>query len=540
MEAAGIYSWLPLGLRVLQRVTKIVREEMNRIGALEVSLPIAQPAELWQQSGRWEQYGPELQRFEDRRGRMFCLGPTHEEVICALARDSLNSYRDLPVTYYQIQTKYRGELRPRFGLMRCREFLMKDAYSFHADTASLEDSYRQMHGAYCRILDRLGLDYRVVAADSGTIGGDTSEEFQVLAAAGEDTIVVSEGGQYAANLEQASANTQVPATCASPLCELQQMETPDQHTMEEVCELLKLELCDTVKTLVVRGSQPEQPLIALVLRGDDRLNAVKAAHLPEIASPLEMASDEEIRASMGAGSGSLGPVDAPIPVLVDTKAAARRNFCCGANRDGFHYLNANWERDAEIGQVCDLREVQDGDPSPCGDGKLHLTRGIEVGHIFQLGDKYSKPMKVRVNDSNKNPLTPLMGCYGMGVSRILAAAIEQNHDDKGILWPESMAPFQLQIIPLSGGKIADFAEQLYNELLHTDLDVLLDDRPLRAGVKLTDFELIGVPHALILGERNFQQNQLEYRNRSTGDTRILPLQNVAQEVQIALQSQPKK
>ena len=529
MEAAGIYTWLPLGLRVLRRVAEIVRQEMDGAGALEISMPIAQPAELWQESGRWEEYGPELQRFEDRRGRMFCLGPTHEEVVCALARDALKSYRDLPVNFYQIQTKYRGELRPRFGLMRCREFLMKDAYSFDLDAEGMRESYRKMRVAYCNIFDRLGLNYRVVAADSGSIGGDLSEEFQVLSESGEDTIVFSEGGQYAANLESAET---LPPPAPEPVQQLalSEVATEGLHSIEAVCKALHLNAEGIVKLLLVRGASAEQPVIGLALRGDHRLNAIKAGNLPEVAAPLQMLPEEEIRQNMKAGPGSLGPVATGVPIIADRSAAVLANFCCGANKDGYHYLNANWGRDAEIAQTADLREVQAGEPSPAGDGALQVAKGIEVGHIFQLGNKYSTPMKVQVLDRSGRETVPLMGCYGIGVSRIVAAAIEQNHDDKGILWPEGMAPFQLQIIPLSSSnseEAAQKAEEIYRALQAEGVQVLLDDRDLRPGIKLSDFELIGVPRALIVGARGLRDGQVEYRLRQSGEVRMLPVAEAA-------------
>ena len=527
MEAAGIYSWLPLGLRVLRKVAEIVRQEMDATGALEVSLPIVQPAELWQTSGRWEAYGPELQRFEDRRGRMFCLGPTHEEVICSLARDNLKSWRDLPICYYQIQTKYRAELRPRFGLLRCREFLMKDAYSFHLDHDSLTHTYDRMRQAYCRILDRLGLQYRTVLADSGSIGGQTSEEFQVLAEAGEDQIACSEGGKYAANLERAAAMPPPPAAPENAAESLREVATPDCQTISQVCEQLDMEPVRTVKTLIVRGASADEPLLALVLRGDHQLNEIKAASMPELASPLQMADEDDIRAAMGAGPGSLGPVGSQLPVLVDAEAAALNDFCCGANKDGFHYLGANWQRDAQWRDIRDLRQVVDGDPSPEGDGKLRIHRGIEVGHIFQLGQKYSDPMDVRVLDDSGKEVTPLMGCYGIGVSRIVAAAAEQYRDDKGLTWPVAMAPFQVLLVPLSrasgtAGAEIELATRLHDELQQAGVEVLLDDRSGRAGIKLADAELIGIPHQLVIGERNLAKGQLEYRYRRDGQTEFWP------------------
>ncbi|MGI9345350.1 MAG: proline--tRNA ligase [Gammaproteobacteria bacterium] len=544
MEAAGLYSWLPMGLRVLRKVEAIVRQEMDAIGSLEVSLPIAQPAALWKQSGRWDEYGPELQRFEDRKGRQFCLGPTHEEVICALAREQIKSYRDLPVCYYQIQTKYRSELRPRFGLIRCREFLMKDAYSFHLDAESLEETYQQMRGAYSRIFDRIGLDYRIVKADSGSIGGSQSEEFQVLADSGEDRILLSEGGLYAANTELARAADPEKRTPTNQKLPIETVPTPELRTIEEVCTALQIPPESSLKTLIVKGNQTVAPrgaqgaqeaqgaqgtqgaLVALVLRGDHQLNELKAERQPEIAQPLTMASAEDIKTAMHASSGSLGPVNCPIPVLVDIHAAAVDNFCCGANQDDLHYLNANWERDAQWTRICDLRLAVEGDLSPAGDGILKAATGIEVGHIFQLSDRYSSPMSVQVLSPESKNVAPVMGCYGIGVSRILAAAIEQNADEKGIIWPSSIAPFQLAIIPLhsraQSPETVDLANDLYGKLRDAQIEVLLDDRDIRPGHKLADYELIGIPHALIIGERNLKNGQIEYRHRQTGRVQLLP------------------
>jgi prolyl-tRNA synthetase len=487
---------------------------MDSSGAQEVSMPVVQPAELWQESGRWEKYGPELLRIQDRHQRDFCLGPTHEEVITALVRDEIKSYKQLPLNLYQIQTKVRDEIRPRFGIMRSREFLMKDAYSFHADQASLEDTYQVMFDAYSNIFTRLGLIFRPVIADTGSIGGSASHEFHVLASSGEDAIAFSDDSDYAANVELAEAIAPAAARKA-PGAELQSVATPAVKTIEELAGFLSVDPRATIKTLIVEGSEPNT-LVALVLRGDHQLNAIKAEKLDAVAAPLQMASEEQVRAACGAGYGSLGPVGLKLPIIVDHSAAQLADFICGANKDDTHLTGVNWERDCPLELVADLRNVVAGDPSPDGRGNLQIARGIEVGHIFQLGTKYSEAMNAKVlNESGKN-ITVTMGCYGIGVSRIVASAIEQNHDDSGIIWPEAMAPFQLVIVPLNMHKseeVAHCAEELYQQLLAAGVDVLLDDRNERPGVKFADMELIGIPHRIVIGDRALAEGNLEYKSR---------------------------
>ncbi|WJW76153.1 proline--tRNA ligase [Thiohalobacter sp. IOR34] len=522
--AAGVYNWLPLGLRVLRRVEAIVREEMDRAGALELLMPTVQPAELWQESGRWEQYGPELLRFHDRHQREFCLGPTHEEVITDIARRELRSYKQLPVNFYQIQTKFRDEIRPRFGIMRAREFLMKDAYSFHLDQASLDETYQQMFEAYSRIFTRLGLDFRPVAADPGSIGGALSHEFHVLAEAGEDAIAVCPDSDYAANVELAEALAPAgerPAAAA----ELQAVDTPQQHSIEEVSRFLDVPPSQCLKTLIVHGSE-EGSLVALVLRGDHELNEIKAKKHPAVAAPLVFASDAEVRAATGAAPGSVGPVGLEIPLIADRAAAHLADFVCGANSDGRHLTGVNWGRDLPEPEVADLRNVVEGDPSPDGKGRLHILRGIEVGHIFQLGTKYSEAMKATVLDEAGREAVMIMGCYGIGVSRVVAAAIEQNHDERGILWPEPIAPFRVAICPMNMKKsqrVREAAERLYAEFLDAGVDVLFDDRDVRAGVMFADMELIGIPHRVIVGERNLDQGLVEHKRGHEKDAELVPI-----------------
>ena len=521
--ASGLYTWLPLGLRVLRKVENIVRQEMDHCGAQEVSMPVVQPAELWQESGRWEQYGPELLRIQDRHQRDFCLGPTHEEVITDLVRSEIKSYKQLPINLYQIQTKVRDEIRPRFGIMRSREFLMKDAYSFHIDQSSLEQTYATMHQAYSTIFTRLGLEFRPVIADTGSIGGSASHEFHVLANSGEDDIAFSDSSDYAANVEMAEAMAPSGERPA-PTAELQEVATPGVKTIEELSAFLSVSPAATIKTLVVAGAE-EGALVALVLRGDHQLNTIKAEKLPGVAAPLRMAEDEEVNAACGAGFGSLGPVGLEIPVIVDRSAAHLADFTCGANRDEAHFTGVNWNRDCPLPQIADLREVVEGDPSPDGQGRLQIKRGIEVGHIFQLGTKYSEAMDARVLDENGKNVTVTMGCYGIGVSRIVASAIEQNHDDRGIIWPASMAPFQLAIVPLNMQKseaVASCAEELYQQLRAAGVDVLLDDRNERPGVKFADMELIGIPHRIVIGDRALADNNIEYKGRRDEDSQLIP------------------
>jgi len=525
--ASGLYTWLPLGLRVLRRVEAIVREEMDRSGGQEVSMPVVQPAELWQESGRWEQYGPELLRIKDRHDRDFCLGPTHEEVVTDLVKNEVRSYKQLPINLYQIQTKVRDEIRPRFGIMRSREFLMKDAYSFHSDQASLEQTYQLMHQTYSRIFTRLGLEFRPVIADTGSIGGSASHEFHVLANSGEDDIAFSDSSDYAANVEMAEALAP-PGDRAAPTMERAEVATPGVKTIDDLANFLSVDPDTTVKTLVVRAEQDKE-LVALVLRGDHQLNGIKAEKLSGVACPLQMADEAEVRQVLGAGFGSLGPVGLKIDVIVDRSAAHLADFTCGANRDDYHLTGVNWERDCPLQRIEDLRDVVEGDPSPDGQGRLQIKRGIEVGHIFQLGTKYSEAMGASVLDENGKSVTMTMGCYGIGVSRIVASAIEQNHDDKGIIWPTSMAPFQLAIVPLNMHKseaVASCAEQLYQQLLDAGVDVLLDDRNERPGVKFADMELIGIPHRIVIGDRALAENNIEYKGRRDEESRLLPRNDI--------------
>ncbi|MDJ0877781.1 MAG: proline--tRNA ligase, partial [Halieaceae bacterium] len=511
-------------LRVVRKVEAIVREEMNRSGAQEVSMPVVQPAELWEESGRWEQYGPELLRLADRHERDFCLGPTHEEVITEMVRNEIKSYKQLPANFYQIQTKFRDEIRPRFGIMRSREFLMKDGYSFHLDQDSLQETYDAMHAAYTTIFTRLGLDFRPVIADTGSIGGSTSHEFHVLANSGEDAIAFSDSSDYAANVEMAEALAPAGERPA-PTEARNEVATPDQHTIEDVCAFLDLPTDRALKTLIVAGSNEEAPLVALVLRGDHQLNSIKAEKLEGVASPLQFADEVAIKSAIGCGVGSIGPVGLEIPVLVDRAAAHAADFCCGANRDGFHLTGVNWDRDVSASRVEDLREVVEGDPSPDGQGSLVIKRGIEVGHIFQLGTKYSAAMNAQVLDENGKSQVMTMGCYGIGVTRIVAAAIEQNHDEQGIIWPEAMAPFQVAIVPLNMHKseaVADCALALYQALTEAGVEVLLDDRNERPGVKFADMELIGIPHRVVVGDRALAEGNLEYKSRTASDPQLIP------------------
>jgi len=534
--ASGLYNWLPIGLRVLRKVENIVREEMDKSGAQELLMPVVQPAELWEESGRWQQYGPELLRIEDRHQRPFCLGPTHEEVITDLIKNEIKSYKQLPVNVYQIQTKFRDEVRPRFGVMRAREFLMKDAYSFHASQESLQETYDLMHKTYCSIFDRIGLQYRPVLADTGSIGGSASHEFHVLADSGEDAIAFSNESDYAANVELAEAIA--PAATGEFTAEtLMEVATPNQKTIDEVSQLLKVGPEQTVKTLIVLGeaedgsdNDQEAPLVALVLRGDHSLNDIKASKLPQIASPLCFAPEERIKSELGVEIGSIGPISLNIPVIVDHSAAVLVNFVCGANKNGFHYTGANWQHqggEALCSTTADIRDVVAGDPSPDGKGQLSIKRGIEVGHIFQLGTKYSEAMKAEVLDENGKALTMIMGCYGIGVSRIVASAIEQNHDDNGIIWPDAIAPFQIAIVPINMSKseaVAEACEKLYKELSEHGIDVLFMDEPkARLGGMLADVELIGIPHRVVIGDRGLKEGKIEYRGRKDSDNTELAL-----------------
>jgi prolyl-tRNA synthetase len=527
--AAGLYTWLPLGLRVLRKVEKITREEMEKAGALEVLMPALQPAELWQETGRWEQYGPELARLKDRHDRDFCLGPTHEEIITDLARNELKSYKQLPITYYQIQTKFRDEIRPRFGIMRSREFIMKDAYSFHLDQPSLQQTYDLMYQAYNKIFTRLGLTFRAVIADSGAIGGAVSHEFHVLAESGEDAIAFSTESNYAANIEKAEAiMPEGERNEASTPLKLE--DTPGQHSIEEVCKFFNIDSQQCLKTLIVKTDDEQGGLVALLLRGDHELNTLKAEKLAGIASPLTFATDEEIKQTIGCDPGSIGPIDLKIPIIIDRSAVLLSDFICGANQNDKHYSGVNWERDLALPtQIEDIRLIVAGDPSPDGKGELTIARGIEVGHIFQLGSKYSEAMKAAViNEQGKNQAM-LMGCYGIGISRIVAAAIEQNHDDNGIIWPANLAPFQVALCPMNMHKsvrLREAAETLYQQMLDAGLDVLFDDRKVRAGFMFSDMELIGIPHRVVLGDRGLDNSQIEYRGRTDSENQDIPLTDV--------------
>jgi len=512
--ASGLYSWMPYGLRVLRKVEAIVREEMNRSGGIEVLMPSVQPAELWEESGRWEQYGPELLRITDRHSREFCYGPTHEEVITDLVRNEIHSYKELPVNFYQIQTKFRDEIRPRFGVMRAREFLMKDAYSFHLTQDSLQATYEQMYETYTRIFTRLGLDFRAVLADTGSIGGNASHEFHVLAASGEDDIAFSNESDYAANVELAGALPPT-GTRAEPAETLTEVETPDQHSIEEVSQFLNIAKDHCLKTLLVEGEE-EGEIIALVLRGDHELNEIKAEKLPGVATPLCFASEEAVIKAVGCKPGALGPVGLSLRLIADQAAALSSDFVCGANKDGVHLRGANWGRDLPDPETADLRNVMEGDPSPDGKGNLSIVRGIEVGHIFQLGQKYTEALKATVLDENGKSSTLTMGCYGIGVSRVVAAAIEQNHDDRGICWPDPVAPFQLAIAPINMHKsqrLKDYVDELYERYKGMGYEVLLDDRSVRPGVMFSDLELIGIPHRLVVSERGLDGGELEYKGR---------------------------
>ena len=526
--AAGLYTWLPLGLRVLRKVEAIIREEMNRAGAIELLMPTVQPAELWQESGRWEQFGPELLRMNDRHDRPYCYGPTHEEVITDLARRELKSYRQLPVNFYQIQTKFRDEIRPRFGVMRAREFTMKDAYSFHLDAASLEQGYQAMHDAYSRIFTRMKLRFRAVRADTGSIGGSASQEFHVLADSGEDAIAFSDGDEYAANLEMAEA---VPpsGTRPAPAAARALVQTPNVRTIAELTAFLAVDASRCVKTLLVEGS--DGGVVALVVRGDHELNAVKAQKLPGVLAPLRMASPEQVRAAAGCEPGYIGPVGLGLKVYSDHAAAHLADFVCGANERDAHLTGVNWGRDLPEPERVDIRNVVAGDPSPSGRGVLGIARGIEVGHIFQLGCKYSEAMNAAVLDEQGKSTVMFMGCYGIGVTRVVAAAIEQNHDEKGVIWPEPIAPFQVSLIPINlqkSERVRETAERLYAELQAAGLEVLYDDRDARPGVKFADDELLGIPHRIVVGDKGLDRGVLEYKPRSGDGAADVPVDSVLQ------------
>ena len=541
--AAGLYTWQPLGLRVLRKAERIIREEMDRAGALEVLMPAVQPAELWQESGRWDQFGPELLRIHDRHNREFCLGPTHEEVITDLARNELSSYKQLPVNYYQIQTKFRDEVRPRFGVMRSREFIMKDAYSFHLNDECLERTYQAMYQAYSNIFSRMGLDFRAVQADSGSIGGSKSQEFHVLAESGEDLIAFSDSSPYAANIEMAEA-VMPPGERPAAAQPLKTVDTPQQHSIEALSAFLNISAEQTLKTLVVLGEPTEEqeaPLIALVLRGDHSLNELKAEKLPQVQAPLTFASDEQVKAATGCNPGSIGPVGLSIPIIADRSATLLADFVCGANQEDQHLTGVNWERDANFDQVADLRNVEEGDPSPDGQGQLVLKRGIEVGHIFQLGKKYAATMNARVLNEQGQAQVMTMGCYGVGVTRVVAAAIEQNNDAKGIIWPLALAPFQVGIVALNYDKselVRDTADQLYTALTSLGIEVFLDDRDKKTspGVKMADMELIGIPHRLVVGDRGLKDGVVEYQQRRTLERQDVAAADAVQFIRQQLQN----
>lgn len=524
--AAGLYTWLPTGYRVLKKVENIVREEMNKAGAIEVLMPVVQPADIWQESGRWEQYGPELLRIKDRGDRDFVLGPTHEEVITDLLRNEVSSYKQLPLNVYQIQTKFRDEVRPRFGVMRSREFIMKDAYSFHTSQESLQETYDDMYKAYSAVFTRAGLNFRAVRADTGSIGGNWSHEFQVLADSGEDDIVFSTESDYAANIEMAQALAPTQSRSA-PTKAMELVDTPNAKTIDELVAQFNLPIEKTVKTLMVKATKESgHQLVALLVRGDHTLNEIKAEKIDIVASPLEFATEDEIRAIVNAGPGSLGPVNLNMPIIIDRDVAVMSDFSAGANIDHKHYFNINWERDVALPRIEDIRNVVEGDISPDGKGTLQIKRGIEVGHIFQLGTKYSQAMKATVQGEDGQNHVMIMGCYGIGVSRIVAAAIEQCHDDRGIIWPDAIAPFTVAIIPMNmhkSEKVQATAEKLYADLQSAGIEVLFDDRKERPGVMFADAELIGIPHTFVIGERNLENGEVEYKHRAGGEKTLVKI-----------------
>tara|TARA_B110000208_G_scaffold42946_2_gene56771 strand:+ start:5231 stop:6961 length:1731 start_codon:yes stop_codon:yes gene_type:complete len=539
--ASGLYTWLPMGLRSIRKVERIVREELDAAGAQELLMPAVQPAELWQESGRWQQYGPELLRLKDRHQRDFCIGPTHEEVITDMVRKEVRSYKNLPMNFYQIQTKFRDEVRPRFGVMRSREFIMKDAYSFHLDQESLQQTYDAMHTAYTNIFTRLGLNFRAVRADSGSIGGDASQEFHVLARSGEDDIAFSNSpnSNFAANVETAEAMLpEVKRGAPSKLME--KIHTPDQKTIDSVCEFLGLTKQQSLKTLVVLGTADQagkQPLVALVLRGDHSMNEIKAEKHPLIAEPLTMAPEQRIIDELGTKPGSIGPVGLTISIIADRAVTVMNDFTAGANEAGYHHTNVNWQRDCDYSDVADIRNVVEGDPSPCGHGEIEIKRGIEVGHIFQLGDKYSRAMNATVLNENGKAQFMQMGCYGIGITRVVAACIEQNFDDKGIMWPLALAPFEIALIPLNYEKseaVRTATDKLYNELKMAGIDVIMDDRAMRPGVKFADAELIGLPHRVVIGDRGLDSGTLEYRDRRAEANEDMPLEGALEFIKTKL------
>lgn len=531
--ASGLYSWLPLGLRVLRKVETVVREEMNNAGAQELLMPAVQPAELWEETGRWQQYGPELLRVTDRHKRRFCIGPTHEEVITDLVRHELKSYKQLPTTLFQIQTKFRDEIRPRFGIMRSREFIMKDAYSFHSSQPCLQKTYEIMYDSYARIFSRLGLKFRAVQADTGSIGGNASHEFHVLADSGEDAIAFSDAGDYAANVELAEAVTN--EQCPPPAQQMTTIETPGQQTIDEVSRFLKVDSTKILKTLLVTASEEaDADVVALVLRGDHELNELKAEKLALVASPLCFASEDEINAAAACDAGSIGPVGLSIPVIVDRSAAVCSDFVCGANINGQHLSGVNWNRDADASAIEDIRNVVDGDPGADGKGTLSIKRGIEVGHIFQLGKKYSQAMNASVLDTNGKTEIMSMGCYGIGISRVVAAAIEQNHDDNGIIWPTALAPFKVGIVPMNlhkSERVKQTAEKLYTDLSNAGIEVLFDDRKERPGVMFANMELIGIPYRIVIGERSLDKGVFEFKGRTDNEAQEIPVNDIVDYIQ---------
>ncbi|MGP1959304.1 MAG: proline--tRNA ligase [Arsenophonus sp. NC-TX2-MAG3] len=535
--ASGLYDWLPTGVRVLRKIENIIREEMNRAGVIEISLPIVQPADLWQESGRWKQYGAELLRFVDRGERSFVLGPTHEEVITDLIRNEVSSYKQLPLNFYQIQTKFRDEIRPRFGAMRSREFLMKDAYSFHTDQNSLQQTYDAMYKAYSIIFSRIGFNFKVVQADTSSIGGNASHEFQVLADSGEDNIVFSTISDYAANIELAEAIC-LTEERAAPTEDMRLIDTPDTKSIAELVDQHNLPIEKTVKTLIVSAAKESgHQLIALLIRGDHELNEMKAEKHPLVASPLKFSTEEEIRAILKAGPNSLGPVNLPIPAIIDRSVSMMSDFSAAANIDHKHYFGINWQRDLPLPEVYDLRNVVEGDPSPDGKGTIQIKRGIEVGHIFQLGTRYSKVMKASVQNAEGHNQTVTMGCYGIGITRIVAATIEQSHDDKGIIWPDAIAPFQVAILPMNMDKsyrVKEVAEKLYYDLQSNGIDVIFDDRKERPSVMFADMELIGIPHTIVIGDRNLDDNKVEYKQRRNNEKKFIDITEIVDFLKIKL------
>lgn len=529
--SSGLYTWAPFGLKVLRKVENIVREEMNRSGAIELLMPTVQPGELWEESGRWEEYGPELLRFKDRKGTEFCYGPTHEEIITEYARKELKSYKELPLNFYQIQTKFRDEVRPRFGVMRSREFIMKDAYSFHVNQESLQETYDIMFDTYCRIFDRLGMKYRPVQADSGSIGGSTSHEFHVLADAGEDAIAFSNESEYAANVELAEAVKPIGERPA-PSKEMKSIDTPDQHTIDDVSAFLKVDPNQSIKTLIIAGENDadgNETVVSIIMRGNDQLNELKAEKLEGVLSPLAYATDEQLLSHIGCNAGSIGPVGLKMKVYADFATSDMADFVCGANEDDKHLTGVNWSRDLPEPDFVDVRNVVEGDPSPDGKGTLNILRGIEVGHIFQLGQKYTKAMNATVLSENGKPEVMTMGCYGVGITRVVAASIEQNHDENGIVWPEALAPFQLSIVPINYQKseeVRESADTLYGILESAGYDVLLDDRKMRAGAMFADHELLGIPHRIVISDRGLKEGKLEYKGRTDEEATTIEKDNV--------------